>query len=149
MKTMMAALITIMSLMASITSAQIATDLQIDNAKKAAFEVVEKIARDRESIILTARPGWRLTSLDLKSANPTNAYKATPIQLFTRKVNRIAVRAYINAVSPEGKVDWFAGGHYRILVDLKDNGEVIAAEINFFNNLMSYEEIAGVKPAHE
>lgn len=148
MKALMIATLTILSV--SIAHAGIkATDAQLENAKKAAITIVESIAQDKAALLLAGKAGWRLSINDPAAKDQTQFVKAIPIQLLSRKVNRIAVRMSLHAISPEGKVKWFAGGNYRVLVDLKDDGEVIAAEINFFDNLMSYEEMTASIPSHE
>lgn len=143
------AMMAVFSMVLTMTAtADAVTDLQFENAKKVAFEMVEKIARQREAIVLVARPGWKLTSVNPKKTDPRSSYKAVEIPNH-RGQNRVAVTTYINAISPAGKIDWFAGGNYRILVDLNDDGEVIAAELNYFSSLMSYDEATPVTPSRE
>jgi hypothetical protein len=148
MKVFMIAFLTCLSFSVAHADAK-ATPEQIENARKAAVSMVEAIALEKQGVLLAQNPGWSFSPFNPKDADHDKLIQVIPIQLFSRHANRIAVRMSLQAIGPNGEVKWFAGGNYRILVDLKDDGEVIAAELNYYNNLMSYDEPVKVTLSHE
>ena len=131
-------------------------DIQIASAKAAAFQMIEPEVKAIEAAYQIEHPGWTLSTLNLSA--PINKIDYMVIEPeFLRQifhlgdVTRVVVRAYILMYSPDGKnagglhakynreTGIFSRSCFRLLIDLKPNGEVVGIEENDFSNTMSYD----------
>jgi hypothetical protein len=117
------------------------TQTQIQSARLAAAQIIEPQVQTLEVVFQAKHPGWKVSTFDIRKANTQPEYQVIEIPLIAKvkhlgNLTRVAVRTGVGAYSPDGKVEGVRKS-YRILVDLTPDGQVIRAESNSFDNIMS------------
>jgi hypothetical protein len=117
------------------------TETQIQNARLAAAQIIEPQVHTLDVLFQAKHPGWRASTFDIRKPNAQPEYQVIEIPFIAKvkhlgNITRVAVRTGVGAYSPDGKVTGVRKS-YRILIDLTPDGEVLRAESNYFDNIMS------------
>lgn len=148
------------ALFAAPLPANLATPAEIESVKQAAYYVFEEEGQKLQAKLGRKIPAGRISSVDLKSETLALDYQVVELHEYNlwkkNGLRRFAVRGLLRIQSidgnvhylrkmykvkaDDGSVEYSRGGWVRALVEMNEQGKVVRAEANMWNNLMKGEE---------